>query len=67
MTSIRKSATVIFVDIVGYTSLMQKDEDKALEMLIQFKQILEQEVEKYNGKIIQYFGDGCLLTFEMYL
>jgi len=60
----RKLNTILFADIVGYTSLMQNDEAKAMESLKIFKKILEQEVSQYDGKIVQYFGDACLLSFD---
>ncbi len=60
----RKLSTILFADIVGYTSLMQSDEPKALQLLKQFKTYLEQIVPSFNGEIVQYFGDACLLSFD---
>jgi len=60
----RKLNTILFADIVGYTSLMQDDEAKAMESLKIFKKILEQEVSVFEGQIVQYFGDACLLSFD---
>lgn len=64
MEEIRKLSTILFADIVGYSALMQQDERKALGTLNAFKKILEEEVEQQQGRIIQFFGDGCLLSFE---
>lgn len=64
MQEIRKLSTILFADIAGYTSLMQKNERHALGLLNQFKEILEERVPEYGGRIVQYFGDGCLLSFE---
>ncbi len=64
MSEIRKLATIVFADIAGYTSLMQKDEDQALDFLNQFKEILESNTSRHGGQLVQYFGDACLLTFE---
>ena len=61
--STRRLAAVMFTDIVGYTSMMQENEQLALEKLQQYKSCLEQEVAKHQGEIIQYYGDGCLLVF----
>lgn len=60
----RKLSTILFADIVGYTSLMQSDEPKAMRLLKQFKTDLEQTVPSFNGEIVQYFGDACLLSFD---
>lgn len=56
-------AAVLFVDIVGYTALMQDDEQQALIKLKDFKALLETEVAASKGRIIQFYGDGCLVTF----
>lgn len=54
---------ILFADIVDYTALMQRDEAKALVKLDRFKERIEAEVKEYGGKIIQFYGDGCLATF----
>jgi len=64
MTEHRQLAVVLFADIVGYTALMQKDEQLALQIMQRFKDELFQEVKDQEGKIIQYFGDGCLAVFS---
>lgn len=64
MTEKHKLATILFADIAGYTATMVKDEAKALQLLAKFKKVLEEETLKTEGKIIQYYGDGCLITFD---
>jgi adenylate cyclase len=64
MTETRKLSNILFADIAGYTSLMQGDENKAMHYLSNFKATLESTVPVHRGKIIQYFGDGCLLAFD---
>lgn len=44
--------------------MMQADEDKALSILDRFKMALEEGIQQYGGEIIQYYGDGCLLSFD---
>lgn len=60
----RKLNTILFADIAGYTSLMQNDEVKAMKLLQIFKKILEEKVSKFEGLIVQYFGDACILSFD---
>ena len=60
----RKLSTIIFIDIAGYTSLMQTDEKLALEYLAHFKGTIESETTTRSGKVVQFFGDGCLLSFD---
>ena len=64
MSETRRLSTILFADIVGYTALMQEDEQHALSLLGSFQTILESKVPEFGGLIVQYFGDGCLLTFE---
>lgn len=60
----RKLAAILFADIVGYTATMQSNEPQALSRLQKFKFNLEKEVPALNGKIIQFYGDGCLCVFN---
>ena len=56
-------AAILFADIEGYTALMQVNEQKALAALEKFKTTLESQVLQHKGEIIQFYGDGCLVTF----
>ena len=62
--SIRKIAVILFADIVDYTALMQSNEKKALDILQKFNNNLKELVAQNNGKIIQFYGDGCLAIFN---
>ena len=64
MSSTRQLAAIMFTDIVGYTAMMQQDEQNALWLLNRFKEVLERISKEHHGKIIQYYGDGCLLAFD---
>ncbi|MEM8897609.1 MAG: adenylate/guanylate cyclase domain-containing protein [Bacteroidota bacterium] len=61
---VRKITTILFADISGYTALMQQDEQKAISTVSSFRSELEKQVPSFDGKIVQYFGDGCLLSFD---
>jgi TolB-like protein/class 3 adenylate cyclase/AraC-like DNA-binding protein/lipoprotein NlpI len=60
----RRLAAIMFTDIVGYTALMQKDENAAADKRAHHRQEFEEYHEKYNGEILQYFGDGTLSVFQ---
>ena len=64
MSETHQLAAVMFTDIVGYTAMMQEDEKAALEKINRFKEVLELKTPQYTGKIIQYYGDGCLILFN---
>ena len=63
-TQSRQLAAIMFTDVVGYTAIMQRDEEAALKLLNQFKEVLEGLTPAHQGQIIQYFGDGCVLSFD---
>ena len=60
----RKLVAIFFADIVGYTALMQQDEATARKKVKKFRDTLSEKVADHSGQIIQYYGDGCLCTFE---
>ncbi len=59
----RRLAAILFADIVGFTSMMQEDEDKTLVRLSRYKTVLGEKVSKFNGQIFQTYGDGSLCMF----
>ena len=64
MSSSRQLAAIMFTDIVGYTALMGKDSDKALELIRISKDIQKPLVEKHNGKWLKEMGDGAMAQFS---
>jgi TolB-like protein/class 3 adenylate cyclase len=57
-------AAILFADIVGYTAIMQENEEVAVEKVNRFREVVELIAEELNGKIVQYYGDGSLLLFN---
>ena len=64
MSSSRQLAAIMFTDIVGYTALMGKDEQKAFELLDKNRQIQKPIIEQWNGRWIKELGDGVLAQFN---
>ncbi|MBK8504655.1 MAG: tetratricopeptide repeat protein [Saprospiraceae bacterium] len=60
----RRLAAIMFTDMVGFTALMQRNEKLGLQKRNRHKEVIEHQHEKYNGEIIQYFGDGTLSIFS---
>ena len=60
----RQLSAILFTDIEGYTSLMQHSEQKAIMMKDRHRQVIQQEHKEFNGRVIQYTGDGTLSTFQ---
>ena len=59
----RQLAAILFTDIVGYTAMMQLDEQKAVAVTNHYITVLNQSVEKHHGKVLNDYGDGSLCTF----
>ena len=63
MTQARQLAAIMFTDIVGYTAMMQANEQKAVAVIKHYNSSLEKLVSQYNGQVLNYYGDGSLCIF----
>ncbi|WP_104736006.1 adenylate/guanylate cyclase domain-containing protein [Hanstruepera ponticola] len=64
MSQQRLLAAIMFTDIEGYTSLMQRDEAETILIRNRHREAFKKITAKHNGHIVQYFGDGTLSTFK---
>jgi class 3 adenylate cyclase len=64
MTQSRQLAAIMFTDIVGYTALMQANEQKAVAVIKHYNSALEKCVGHFHGQILNYYGDGSLCIFS---
>ena len=60
----RKLVAIMFTDMVGYTSLMQSDEEQARNLVQKQRDLLKPLVEKHDGTVLQYVGDGTFCMFN---
>jgi TolB-like protein/class 3 adenylate cyclase len=60
----RKLAAIMFTDIVGYTVMMQHNEEDGLKRVEHHRKVLEKNINQHSGKILQYYGDGTLSIFD---
>jgi class 3 adenylate cyclase len=58
MQTSRQLAAIMFTDIVGYTSLMGRDEQEAMALLQENQQIQTSSANKHNGQMLKEMGDG---------
>lgn len=63
LTPTRRLAAIMFTDIVGYTSLMGEDEDKAFQLLKINRKLQRPIIEKHGGTFLKEIGDAILASF----
>ncbi|MEP6616794.1 MAG: adenylate/guanylate cyclase domain-containing protein, partial [Ginsengibacter sp.] len=64
MPATRQLAAIMFTDIVGYTAMMGRDENKAFELLNKNRAIQKPIIEEFGGRWIKELGDGVLASFN---
>src|SRR6185295_11242885 len=61
----RKLAVILAADVVGYASLMERDEKGTHERLTAGrKDLFEPEIARHHGRIFKLMGDGLLAEFS---
>ena len=60
----RQLAAILFTDIVGYTDMMQQDEQNAVAVTRHYISVLKISVAAHQGKILNDYGDGSLCSFS---
>ncbi len=59
----RRLAAIMFTDIEGYTALMQRSEQAALDLRARHRGIFHTTTVRHHGEVVQYYGDGTLSLF----
>jgi TolB-like protein/class 3 adenylate cyclase len=60
----RKLAAILAADVVGYASLMERDEKGTHERLTAGrKELFEPEIARHHGRVFKLMGDGLLAEF----
>ncbi|TWB19568.1 TolB-like protein [Rhizobium sp. ERR 1071] len=61
----RRLTAIMATDIVGYSRLMEADEEQTLASLRRLHDvILGPQIRKHGGRVIKFMGDGLLSVFD---
>jgi TolB-like protein/class 3 adenylate cyclase/Tfp pilus assembly protein PilF len=60
----RQLVAILFADMTGYTAMMQENESLAREKRRKLKTVLDESIKKFDGRTLQYYGDGSLSIFN---
>lgn len=64
MSPKRELVAILFADVQGFTTLVQDDEANAKIIKDKFQNASEVYLKKYQGRIIQFQGDGVFCLFK---
>lgn len=57
-------AVLMFVDIVGYSSMMEQDQQRAIGYVQELKStLLEPVAIRHDGEVLKRLGDGWIISF----
>lgn len=59
----RRLGAIMFTDLVGYSSITELDENRALRLLDEHRLILQSVFPKFEGRIVKTMGDAFLVEF----
>ena len=60
----RRLAAILAADVVGYSRLMERDEDRTLARLKALRtELVEPLIAEYQGRVVKLMGDGLLAEF----
>lgn len=56
-------AAIVFTDVVDFTSQMEADQKRTLDLICRDFQIMTELCQKFDGKVVKSVGDGLLMYF----
>ena len=59
----RRMAAILVADVVGYSGLMEADEDGTARRLANCRNLIDAEIAKCDGRLFKAMGDAVLVEF----
>jgi class 3 adenylate cyclase/tetratricopeptide (TPR) repeat protein len=60
----RRLSAIFFADVVGFSRLMEADEDTTQKQLMDYRQIFSDLVGAFGGRVVDMAGDSILAEFS---
>ena len=61
----RKLTTILSADVVGYSTMMNRDENATLSALKSLRRnLIDPKTAQYRGRTVKLMGDGALVEFN---
>ena len=64
MGTSQRIATIFFTDIVGYTAMMDSNEEETMLLIEKNRAIHTIQINKFGGTYVKEIGDGTLAYFD---
>ncbi|RUA02221.1 MAG: adenylate/guanylate cyclase domain-containing protein, partial [Deltaproteobacteria bacterium] len=59
----RRIAAILYADVVGFSHLMEADEDATRERLLAYRKVFAELAEAHGGRVVDMTGDSILSEF----
>ena len=59
----RRMAAILVADVVGYSGLMEADENGTAQRLSNCRKLIDAEIAKCDGRLFKAMGDAVLVEF----
>ena len=60
----RRLVSVMFADMVGYSSRMEEDEERNSAQVARSVELARELIADFHGELVQIAGDGLLALFD---
>jgi len=59
----RKLTAILSADVVGYSRLMDHNEEATIRTLTHYRQVMGNLIQQYRGRVVDATGDNLLAEF----
>ena len=62
--ALRKVTVILAADVVGYSTMMETNEEQTLKNLKACREIIDSLISEYHGRIFNTAGDSIIAEFD---